>query len=153
MIENVPSRLLSQSPVAVYGAIQFDLSSKIAARPYRIFIFKPQIPPPPTGFPVVVVTDGNMVFPLMATVDATFALTGSAALVVGVGYATEDPMSLFRLRNRDLTPPTPLSSIEQRPGQPPVNLEDYGGAELFYRFLTEELRPLIASAYSVDSKN
>jgi len=153
MIENVPSRLPSQSPVAVYGAIQFDLSSTIAGRTYRIFIFKPEIPPPPAGFPVVVVTDGNMTFPLMATVDATFALTGSAALIIGVGYATEDPSSLFSLRNRDLTPPTPLSSIEQRPGQPRIKLEDYGGSELFYLFLTEELRPLIAGAYSVDPDN
>jgi uncharacterized protein len=153
MIEKVPPPLPAQSSVAVYGSIQFDLSSKIADRIYRIFVFKPQIPAPASGFPVMVVTDGNMTFPLMATVDATFALTGTAALVVGVGYATDDPMSLFGLRNRDLTPPTPLSSIEQRPGQPRVKLEDYGGSELFYRFLTEELRPLIATAYSVDSKN
>ena len=153
MIENVPPTLPPQGPVAVYGSIQFDLSSKIAGRIYRIFVFKPQIPPPPSGFPVVVVTDGNMTFPLMAAVDATFALTGTAALVVGVGYATEDPTSLLSLRNRDLTPPTPLSSIEQRPGQPRVKLEDYGGSEFFYRFLTEELRPLIASAYSVDPRN
>jgi predicted alpha/beta superfamily hydrolase len=153
MLENVPPTLPPQGPVAVYGSIQFDLSSKIADRIYRIFVFKPQIPPPPTGFPVVVVTDGNMTFPLMATVDATFALTGMAALVVGVGYATEDPMSLFSRRNRDLTPPTPLSSIEQRPGQARAKLEDYGGSEFFYRFLMEELRPLIASAYSVDPNN
>jgi uncharacterized protein len=147
MIENVALTLPPQAPVAVYGSTQFDLPSKIAERIYRIFVFKPQIPPPPSGFPVVVVTDGNMTFPLMATVDATFALTGTAALVVGVGYATEDPTSLFGLRNRDLTPPTPLSSIEHRPGQPRVKLEDYGGSEFFYRFLTEELRPLIASLF------
>ena len=153
MIESVPPTLPPQGPVAVYGSIQFDLPSKITDRIYRIFVFTPPIPPPPAGFPVVVVTDGNMTFPLMATVDATFALTGTAALVVGVGYATEDPMSLFSLRNRDLTPPTPLSNIEQRSGQVPVKLEDYGGSEFFYRFLMDELRPLIAGAYSVDPNN
>jgi uncharacterized protein len=153
MIDKNPPPLPAEKPVTVYGSIQFDMPSKITGRTYRIFVFKPNTPPPPSGFPVIVVTDGNMIFPLMATVDATFALTGAAAVVVGVGYATEDPMSLFSLRNRDLTPPTPLSSIEQRPGQPPVKLEDCGGSELFFRFLIEELRPLVADAYSGDPDN
>jgi predicted alpha/beta superfamily hydrolase len=142
--------LPSQSPVVVYGAVQFELRSQITGRTYRIFVFKPAGPPPPPGYPLVVATDGNMTFPIMATLDATFALTGKAALVVGVGYACEDPLSLFSLRTRDLTPPTPLSSIQQRPGQPAVKPEDYGGAEDFFRFLVEELRPAIAGAYSVD---
>ena len=146
-----PPPLPAQSPVFVYGSAQFDLPSKISGRTYRIFVFKPAAPVPPSGYPVVVATDGNMTFPIMATLDATFALTGKAALVVGVGYAVDDPMSLFSLRNRDLTPPTPLSGIPQRPGGPPVNLEDYGGSENFYRFLIEELRPAIAGAYSVDA--
>jgi predicted alpha/beta superfamily hydrolase len=146
-----PSPLPAQSPVLVYGSIQFDMPSHISGRTYRIFVFKPSTPPPPAGYPVVVVTDGNLSFPLMATMDAAFELTGRAALVVGVGYPTDDPTQLFSLRTRDLTPPTPLSGIPHRPGQPPIKLEDYGGAENFYRFLTEELRPAIAGAYAVNA--
>lgn len=142
-----------QSPVLVYGAIQFDMSSAITGRTYRIFVFKPSGPPPPSGYPVIVATDGNLSFPLMATMAAAFELGGKAALVVGVGYASYDPMKLFSLRTRDLTPPTPLSGIPQRPGLPPVNLEDYGGSEHFYRFLMEELRPLIAGAYPVNAED
>ncbi len=95
--------------------------------------------------------DGNMVFPIMATVSATFALTGNAALVVCVGYPTDDPKSLFSLRTRDLTPPTPPEGLPQRPGQPRPKPEDYGGSE--DRFLTEELRLTIAAAYPVDANN
>ncbi len=112
-----PPPLPAQSPVLVYGSIQFDMPSVISGRTYRIFVFKPADPPPPSGFPVVVVTDGNLSFPLAATMDAAFALNGGkAALVVGVGYAIDNPMKFIGLRTRDLTPPTPLSGIRQNPG-------------------------------------
>lgn len=150
MTRAIPPSVTAQGPVLVYGSVQFDMTSGISGRIYRIFVFKPDVPPPARGYPVVVAADGNMTFPIMATLDAASALTGQAALVVGVGYAVDDPVSLFSLRTRDLTPPTPLSGIPQRPGQPPARLEDYGGAEDFYRFLVEELRLAIAARYSTN---
>jgi predicted alpha/beta superfamily hydrolase len=74
-----PQPLSAQSPVVVYGSIQFDMPSQISDRTYRIFVFKPSAPPPPSGYPVVVVTDGNLSFPLAATMDAAFALGSRAA--------------------------------------------------------------------------
>lgn len=145
--------LPSHSPAMLHGSIQFDMPSRITGRIYRVFVYKPDSPLPPSGYPAVVAADGNMVFPIMATVSATFALTGSAALVVCVGYPTDDPKSLFSLRTRDLTPPTPAEGLPHKPGQPPPKPEDYGGSEDFYRFLTEELRPMIAAAYPVDANN
>ena len=141
----------AQSPVLVRRSVQFDMHSKIDGRTYRIFVFKPAASPPPSGYPVLVVTDANMTFPLAATVDATFGLGGGkSALIVGVGYAADDDFTPIMLRNRDLTPPTPLSGIEHNPGMPLPRAEDFGGSEDFYRFLTEELRPTIAAAYPVD---
>jgi predicted alpha/beta superfamily hydrolase len=137
-------------PAQIYGSTQTDITSEITGRTYRVFIFKPDSPPPPSGYPVVVGTDGNMVFPIMATVDGTFALTGNAAIAVCVGYPTDDVMQLFTLRYRDLTPPTPFAGLPQRPGLPAPKLEDYGGSEEFLRFLTDELRPFIANMYPVD---
>ena len=147
------SALPAGEPAAIHGSVQFDLASAITGRTYRIFIFKPEVEAPPGGYPLVLAVDGNMVFPIMATVDATFELTGKAAIVVGVGYPTSDYLELMRLRTRDLTPPTPLDRIPQRPGLPPVRLEDYGGADDFYRFLTEELIPALSKAYSIDPAN
>lgn len=151
ILEAFTMPLPTQSPVSLYGSVQFDMHSVISGRTYRIFVYKPATSPPRTGYPVMVVTDGNLCFPLAATMAAAFELGGETALVVGVGYATDDPKKLFSLRTRDLTPPTPLSGIPHMSGQPPINLEDYGGSENFYRFLIEELWPVIASTYPVDA--
>lgn len=153
MDSNGLNTLPARNPVSVHGSIQFDLPSAMTGRTYRIFVFQPAAPPPPGGYPVIVATDGNMTFPILATTAAMFALTCASALVVGVGYPTDDPVQLFSLRTRDLTPPTPLSGLPQRPGQPPARIEDYGGAEDFHRFLVEELRPMIAGAYPVSAND
>jgi predicted alpha/beta superfamily hydrolase len=143
----------SQGPVSLYGSVQFDMPSASSGRTYRIFVFRPPVPPPPSGYPVIVTTDGNLSFPIAATLGAAFLFGGKAALVVGVGYATDDPFELLRLRTRDLTPPTPRSAITQNPLLPPVKHEDYGGSDNFYRFLVDELRPAIAGAYPVNSED
>ena len=141
-----------QIPVALAGAVQFDMVSAISGRTYRIFVFQPGAPPPPAGYPVVVVTDANLNFPIAATMDAAFGLQGGAsALVIGVGYAADDMFSPMFLRNRDLTPPTPLAAIPSMPILPPPLEENYGGSDDFFHFLTEELRPAIAAGYSVDA--
>ena len=150
MSKTESSALPAGEPAVLHGSVQFDLASAITGRTYRIFIFKPEVEAPPGGYPLVLAVDGNMVFPIMATVDATFELTGRAAIVVGVGYPTSDYSELMRLRTRDLTPPTPLDRIPQRPGLPPVKLEDYGGADDFYRFLTEALTPALSKVYPID---
>jgi hypothetical protein len=150
-VSEVQTPLPAQTPVTVRGSIQFDMASEISGRPYRIFVFKPTAPPPPSGYPVVVTTDANLNFPIVATLAAIFARGGKPALVVGVGHPVDDELSPNVLRNRDLTPPTPLSRIRPVPGRPPPRLEDYGGSDLFYRFLVEELRPAIAAAYEVDA--
>ncbi len=153
MTDTRPPPSPTQTPVLVYGSNQFDLRSGTTGRTYRIFVFKPPLPPPPSGYPAVMLTDANMSFPIAATVAATFAFAGKAALAIGVGYPTDDVMELVRLRNRDLTPPTPLHAIKQNPGRPPPNIEDYGGSEAFYRFLIEELRPAISAAYPVSAED
>ena len=139
-----------RGPAVFPGSTQFDLASAITGRTYRIFISRPPGDAPPKGYPLFMATDGNMVFPIAAAVNATFAMAGKAAVVVGVGYPSDVAMELMSLRTRDLTPPTPLERLPERPHLPPPKLEDYGGDEEFFRFLTEELLPLLARAYPID---
>lgn len=136
------------SPAEVTGAVQFDLDSKITGRTYRIFISTPFAPPPPQGYPVITVLDADPSFAIAAGQSILRSLSGAeGALVVGVGYA--NPLASLMLRRRDLTAGPPLDSAAEvlRPTDP----EAYGGAEDFHRFLTEELRPLIAGAYATDA--
>lgn len=142
----------AKKPVLLFGATQFDLASKISGRTYRIFVYKPITPAPPAGYPVLYLTDGNGMFPLAAAQTALMALAGKGAIVVGIGYPTDDFMRPMMLRYRDLTPVTEDKSLF--PSQPPLAQADQGGAsELFYRFITEELRPAVSAGYAVDPKD
>jgi predicted alpha/beta superfamily hydrolase len=141
-----------QSPVPIFGATQFDLASKISSRTYRIFVYKPLTAAPPSGYPVVFVTDGNGMFPLAAAQTALLALKDKGAVVIGIGYPTDDFMKPMMLRYRDLTPVTEDKTLFAT--QPPLGEADQGGAsELFYRFITEELRPALSASYAVDAQH
>jgi hypothetical protein len=137
-------------PVTMPGAVRFNLDSNIAGRTYRILVYQPLTPAPPEGYPVITVTDGNMNFLPAAVMAGMFALQAKPAIIVGVGYPSEAPFDLMRLRVRDLTPPTPLENIRPSPGLPEPTPENYGGGQLFRRFLVEELRPVIAAGWSVN---
>jgi hypothetical protein len=140
-----------QSPVTLPGAVKFEITSKISGRTYRVFVYQPLVGPPPSGYPVITLSDGNLNFPIAMVVGGMFAFSARPALVVAVGYPTDNPLELGSFRTRDLTPPTPIEKVRPVPGLPPPVAENYGGAEDFHRFLTEELRPIIAAGWPVDA--
>jgi len=146
--------LPAATPVTLPRATQFEMTSKISGRTYRIYVAEPIMPPPDGGYPVITLTDGNLTFPLAAATAMGLGFSGDTpALIVAVGYPADDPISPMMLRNRDLTPPTPKSALVPIPGMPEPQEEDFGGAEAFRRFLVEELRPAIATAYMVNPDN
>jgi hypothetical protein len=145
-----PADARAHTPVPLFGASQFDLASKISGRTYRVFVYKPLTPAPPSGYPVIFVTDGNGMFPLAAAQMAIMTLGGKGAVVVGIGYPTDDLMRPMMLRYRDLTPITADQTLF--PTQPPLAEADRGGeSELFYRFIAEELRPIVSTSYPLDA--
>ena len=149
----VPSASATQTlatvPATVPWAVQFDLPSKITGRTYRIYVARPIGAPPKGGWPVVYVLDGDMAFPSLAAQNVLHSVGGGGgAIVVGVAYP--NAIATMTLRNRDLTPsqPSPASNSIGDFAKP--RAEDFGGADDFYRFMTEELRPRIATAYPTD---
>ncbi|PQM29499.1 hypothetical protein CVO77_00810 [Sphingopyxis lindanitolerans] len=144
--------LPAQSPAVLTGAIQFDLPSAITERVYRIYVAVPDAPAPPAGYPVVIVNDGNGLFGTAAMQMTLGRFDGlHPAIIVGVGYPVTDLLQTFALRTLDLTPPTPTDKIPPYlTTGPDYQDATFGGAELFYRFLVEELRPTIAAAYPTD---
>ncbi|WP_186577954.1 alpha/beta hydrolase [Aquibacillus kalidii] len=122
--------------------------------PYELYIYTPDQPPPPSGFPVVYVLDGNALF---QTVQHAISLqsrrtdaTGvPAAVVVGIGYPGDQPFNLKR-RFYDYTPPATSTTLPPRPdGRPwPEN----GAAEQFLSFLREEIQPFLVEHYQINPK-
>lgn len=130
------------APVTVPAAQQRDLQSARTGHGYRIFMAVPAVAPPPEGYPVLYVLDGNAAFPVAAFLARSAAsrqeVTGhSPPLVVGIGYPGQQDFDV-PARRRDYT---------VGPGTP-----DSGGAEAFLDFLEQEVKPLVEAAHPVDRR-
>lgn len=138
-----PASLAEWQAVTVPHARQLDFASPITGQRYRIFISAPLSPPPPDGYPVLYVLDGNAAFPVAAYISRNIErrqpVTGIApALVVGIGYAGSDDYHLAA-RSRDYT----LAAGQHDPAAE-------GGADRFLDFIEQELKPLVASQFAID---
>ncbi|AWK88295.1 alpha/beta hydrolase [Azospirillum thermophilum] len=112
------------------------------SRPYRIFAAWPETPPPPEGWPVLYLLDGNSIFGTAAEAMRVVGGHGAAvgippALVVAIGYPTDTAFDQPR-RARDYTPPAD--------GAPPGT----GGADAFLAFIEEELKPEVGGRFRID---
>lgn len=153
-IETVDVGSIKTAPAAVYEQIVI-MPSRHASRSYRIQIFRPPAPPPPQGYPVFYVTDGAMGFRQAADQMLSRGLVDlRPALIVGIAHPSNDVFDFIRQRTWDLTPDRPrgrfraeFASWAKFGG---YGEDDTGGAEQFYRFLVEELRPWLADIAPID---
>jgi len=130
------------APVAVARTRQYDLTSKINGRIYRVFVSTPWKADPAKAYPVMYVLDGNLSFaPTAIEVDNRAAAERDmAAIVVGIGYPTDDIDVLRTRRNFELT-------MSARPGD---KEGQSGGGDVFLRVLEEEVKPFVAARYKID---
>ena len=109
---------------------------------FVIDILKPDVKGP---LPVVILTDGNMMFPMVSS-TAQLLWAGQDVpkfILVGVGY--ENHEAALALRTRDLTPSIDesyLSRIAENGKPLPANLAP-GGADAFHTFIEESVKPLV----------
>lgn len=139
-------------PVTFPECICFDRVAATGGAPYRIFMRRPPGDAPAAGWPVLYLLDGNAIF-----ATAVEALRAQApwplgtgirdAVVVAIGYPTEAAYDSVR-RSWDLGPPPGQTFPPHTEGGPPVRT---GGADLFLAFLTDVVKPEIASRVPVDS--
>ncbi|MFC1650764.1 hypothetical protein ACFL2X_04275, partial [Candidatus Latescibacterota bacterium] len=100
--EQTPSRPLTPSvtagvmsdggegaPVTLPGALQYDITSQINGRAYRIFVSTPENYQPTLAYPVLYVLDGNWYFPSVY-LCRTSSILRDSGIVVGIGYPTDD---------------------------------------------------------------
>lgn len=144
----------TRSPVVRPNAEQWDMTSRFTGRTYRIYVAKPAWAeaPPPKGYPVIYLTDGDFNFNTFADAVMMQSIGREAkpAYVVGIGYG-KDWQTASRTRCADLTPSPPDPATRAALEASPLTKgASYGEAEGFHRFLTEELRPQIEAAYPTD---
>ncbi|MFH5925580.1 alpha/beta hydrolase [Roseomonas xinghualingensis] len=112
------------------------------ARRHRILLAWPEQPPPPGGFPVLFLTDGNATFATAADALRARSWRGAAediapALIVGLGHPGTAAFDIPS-RMRDYTPPV----AEAQQGS--------GGADAFLDFIEAELLPELERRFPVD---
>ncbi|SNR75863.1 hypothetical protein SAMN05192560_0921 [Methylobacillus rhizosphaerae] len=141
-------------PATFSRSLGFDLTSRYTGQTYRILLGLPHKPAPAGGYPVLWALDGLASFPLMETARPRPVSANESAqwrrkigdepagLIVAIGYASGDPIDV-NARALDYTPVTSGSTGDTFSSQ-------HGGEENFLRFLTEELRPLIASHFAIN---
>ncbi len=137
--------------VTLAGAKQWFLSSRHTGRDYRILVSEPDGSAPTSGWPVLYLLDGNLLFPTAYSLSRITAHAGkrldletAAPVVVAIGHVDEqllhDPA-----RNEDYTPPAPdLSDTGDRSGRA------QGGGDRFLDFIEQELKPLVEKRLPID---
>ncbi|MBM3115026.1 alpha/beta hydrolase [Jeongeupia naejangsanensis] len=134
-------------PLAAANAVQYDVKAKSNGLAYRIFVATPLAPPPPGGYRVLYVLDGNAHFPIAAGA-ARMQRPLQDVLVVGIGYPTDQPFDSDR-RYYDLTSDVPDERVPKKFDRPPRT----GGREFFADFLQQQVMPAIAARYPVDTSS
>jgi predicted alpha/beta superfamily hydrolase len=129
-------------PVAVSCERQYDFTSQINGQTYRLMISAPLHTDRDQACPVFYVLDGNWYFRTVADAAARGSGTMLPAIVVGIGYPTEDIAEVRRRRTFDMTLSAPS------PGTAPGL---YGGGDAFLRVVEAEVKPFVAARYKTDS--
>jgi len=142
--------------VTLPNAQFFDFTSQITGRDHRLFVSIPPGDAPPEGFPVFYIFDGNGCFGTVAEIMRSRApLDGlQPAVVVAIGYATDDLMTMMALRMKDLSTPATSAWLETVPFKiPGLTAEATGGVDDFIQVLDAEIRPAIANLIPVNAEN
>lgn len=133
------------------GAVYFDLVPAAGGEPYRVFLSIPAGDPPPGGWPLLVMTDGNATFPFAVASLVTQAPYPSGTnvgwgVIVAIGYPGDEPYNAQR-RAWDLGPPPVKSYPPYFEGGPPVLI---GGTGELLEFIEKDLLPHIGGLTRID---
>jgi len=133
--------------VTLPRAMQYDLTSRINGQTYRIAVSTPFNSRPDLSYPVVYLLDGNQYFGTATEIMTRLSYLKTAestapAIIVGIGYPTDDPGEVIRRRAFDLTPSVSRTPV---PG-----ISSSGGGDAFLRVIEDEIKPFVMSRYNVD---
>lgn len=143
----------------IMGSRSYALKSKHVNQTFQIDVARPARRIADDGpLPVVYVLDGNSSFGLAIPTARLLQDDGlPQILIVGIGYRFDEtrPMAaqFFETRTRDYTPsadPSWLDATKETLAKSGVMVDTVtGGAAAFLAFIEEELKPFIASRYTI----
>jgi uncharacterized protein len=148
----------------------FEIDSAVAGVRYAIWVTTPPLyaGEPDRHFPAVFVTDGNMRVlkapgNYLLFIDPIHPI--QPFIQVSIGYCGDEAADLMRVRNRDLLPPgepapqvflTGIDEFVAKGAMTSAEGEAYkaslaqGRADLFLRFMAEELHPAVTARWRID---
>ncbi len=156
--------------VSVPSTHRIQFNSAINAESYTLSIHVPVTPPPPEGYPVIYVLDGDLLFGMASDISMT---TGKPPVVVAVGHGLFENMdvvarytkrkpgdtspvgladigaALNASRFHDLT--LPVASNHRAPDWTGLTPENVGGVDEFLKVIETEIKPKVAATVPVNA--
>ena len=147
MIDDLRAQSASEDPVVLEETSRVVLYSEAVDDEFVIEVALPYNYSPDSGpLPVLLITDGNMNFPVVLAARLMIEFEGVPPFAIaGIGYHSRN--EAFSKRFRDFTPSNPDIPICR------TELYQCGGADAFIDFITDELVPFLADTYPIDSGN
>ncbi len=118
-----------------YGEV-YELHSGCLGSPQRITVELPERYDPASGYPVLVVLDGDEYFEMVLATTRALAGSGGMPDVIVIGLETDDPMSVYTPTNASVPDGTPLPSS--------------GGGPGYLEFIERELLPAIGRGFAAE---
>lgn len=156
---------LSPEPRTNANLLQFVVDAQGLGR-YTIDVSLPAKRTPDEKFPVILVTDGNVLFDAVQSyLHGGLGVLSFVppAIVVGVGYPADEGLASYCARRNfdfygdwDMTDAIgqilheSIKSIKAAEGKPELEMKA-GGAPLFSKFLRDELLPALATHFPIDT--
>src|SRR5665213_803697 len=159
--------------VSVPSTHRIQFTSAIDGESYTLSIHVPLTPPPPSGYPVIYVLDGDFLFGMASDISLDIGNPNLTPVVVAIGhgllenmdvvakYATRKPGdttpigladiggALNTLRFHDLT--LPVAPNHRAPDWIGLTPDNVGGVDAFLKVIETEIKPRVAATVPVNS--
>jgi predicted alpha/beta superfamily hydrolase len=159
------------SEVSVPSSYRVKCDSRVNNESYTLFIHIPLTPPPPRGYPVIYVLDGDFLFGIAT--DISMALgPGRAPVVVAIGHGLLDDVAVLRrYAPRKVKNPSELNIFDVAAAESSLRFHDYtlpvapahrapawlgltpdnvGGLDQFLKVLETEIKPRVERLVRID---
>ncbi len=161
--------------VSIASSRRIKFTSAVNGESYTLFIRVPVTPPPPKGYPVVYVLDGDFLFGTASDISLAIGGPSGPPLVVGIGHGLFDDMEVVAsyakrppgvsgpiglgdigaannaLRFHDFT--LPVEPAHRAPAWTGLTPEGVGGVDAFLEVIEREIKPRVAALVPVDASN